>query len=46
MDQFLFNSYSSTIHEVIDTEIAINTFANDHSLQRTFNLEEGMKAKW
>ena len=31
-----FNSYSSTIHEVIDTKIAVNAFADDHSLQKDF----------
>ena len=28
----LFNSYSSTIFEVIDTKIAVNVFADDHHL--------------
>ena len=32
----LFNSYSSTINEVIDTEIAVSVFADDHNLQKDF----------
>ena len=32
----LFNSYSSTICEVIDIKIAVNAFADDHSLQKDF----------
>ena len=32
----LFNSYSSTICQIIDTKIAVNAFADDHSLQKDF----------
>ena len=32
----LFNSYSSTIRDVIDTEMTVNAFADDHSLQKCF----------
>ena len=32
----LFNSYSSTIRDVIDTEITVNAFVGDHSLQKCF----------
>ena len=32
----LFNSYLSIILEVIDTKIAVNAFADDHSLQKEF----------
>ena len=32
----LFNSYSSTIRDVTDTKITVNTFADDHSLQKCF----------
>ena len=32
----LFNSYSSTIIDVIDTEITVNAFTDDHSLQKCF----------
>ena len=32
----LFNSYTSTIWEVIDTEIAVNAFGDDHMLLKDF----------
>ena len=32
----LFNSYSSTLRDVIDAEIADNAFHHDHSLQKCF----------
>ena len=40
----LFNAYSSTIRLVIDSEITVNAFADDHFLQKEFipHLEQGV----
>ena len=32
----LFHSYSSTIRDVIDQDITVNAFADDHSLKKSF----------
>ena len=35
----LFNVYSPTIRSVIDLDITVNAFADDHSLQKEFILD-------
>ena len=41
----LFNSCSSTIRDVIDTEITVNAFTDDHSLQKCFKQINDNKSK-
>ena len=37
----LFNSYSSTVIDIIPTELGVKSFVNDQSLQKSF--KPGMK---
>ena len=41
----LFYSYSSTIRDVIDTEITVNAFPDNHALQKCFKLINDNESK-